>query len=205
MSQSTAADTAHDTARDTDGRVARGEQNRGAILDAVYALVREGVLRPTAEQVAERAGVGARTVFRHFADMEGLYTEMVERIEREVAPLLEAPPPTGSIDERARALVRSRASLFERIANFKRSGNLQRLDSAVIRRKHALMPRREREALLAALPELASAPDAAREALDLVTSFEAWDRLRVDQRLGRERAEAVVEHAVLALLRSASK
>ena len=193
-------------APDTDGRVARGEQNRGSILDAVYALVHEGVLRPTAEQVAERAGVGARTVFRHFTDMEGLYAEMVERIEREVAPLLEAPPPTGSIDERARALVRNRASLFERIANFKRSGNLQRLDSAVIQRKHApRMPRRERETLLAALPELRSAPEAAREALDLVTSFEAWDRLRVDQRLGRERAEAVVAHAVLALLRSASR
>lgn len=192
-------------APDTDGRVARGEQNRGSILDAVYALVSEGVLRPTAEQVAERASVGARTVFRHFTDMEGLYAEMVERIEREVAPLLEAPPPTGSIDERARALVRNRASLFERIANFKRSGNLQRLDSAVIQRKHARMPRRERETLLAALPELGNAPEAAREALDLVTSFEAWDRLRVNQRLGRERAEAVVAHAVLSLLRSASK
>jgi len=203
VSRSPAPDTA--TPAEVDGRVARGEQNRGAILDAVYGLVREGVLRPTAEQVAERAGVGARTVFRHFADMEGLHAEMVARIEREVAPLLQAPPSIGSIDERARALVRNRASLFERIANFKRSGNLLRLDSAVIRRKHALMPRREREALLAALPELDDASEAAREALDLVTSFEAWDRLRVDQRLGRERAEAVMEYAVLVLLRSASK
>ena len=40
----------------------------------------------------------------------------------------------------------------------------------------------------------------AREALDLVTSFEAWDRLRSDQHLGRERAEAAITAAALALL-----
>ena len=33
-----------------------------------------------------------------------------------------------------------------------------------------------------------------------MTSFEAWDRLRTEQRLGRERAQAAVERAVLALL-----
>lgn len=189
----------------SDGRVLRGEQNRRAILDAMYELVREGALRPTAEQVAERAGVGTRTVFRHFADMEGLHAEMADRLESEVAPLLEAPLATGSPAQRARALVERRAALFERIANFKRSGNLQRLDSKVIQRRHAQMPRRERETLLAALPELARAPEPLREAADLVTSFEAWDRLRVDQRLGRERAEAAVEHALLALLTPLSK
>jgi hypothetical protein len=125
---------------------------------------------------------------------------MAERVEREVAPLLETAPPEGSLERRARALVKSRASLFERIANFKRSGNAQRHGSAVLQRKHAQMLRLERETLLAALPELERAPEPVREALDLVTSFEAWDRLRVDQRLGRERAEATMERAVLALL-----
>lgn len=183
-----------------DGRVLRGEQNRQAILDAVCELVQEGSLRPTAEQVAERARVGTRTVFRHFADMERLYAEISERIEREAAPLFASAPASGSLEKRARELVRKRAALFERIANFKRSGNLLKLDSSVIRRKHAQMPRRERDALLAALPELERAPEALREAVDMATSFEAWDRLRSDQRLGRERAEGAMEHAVLALL-----
>ena len=174
-------------------------------MQALLALVGEGVLRPTAEQVAEHAGVGTRTVFRHFADMEGLHAEMSERIRREVAPLFDGPPTTGSIAERARALVRARAAAFERIANFKRSGNLQRLDSVVGRRQQALMPRLERENLLAALPELERAAEPLREAVDMATSFEAWDRLRVDQRLGRERAESVMEHAVLALLRPLSR
>ena len=37
------------------------------------------------------------------------------------------------------------------------------------------------------------------EALDQATSFEAWDRLRNDQRLGRPRARAVMERTVRAL------
>jgi AcrR family transcriptional regulator len=187
---------------DRDGRVLRGEQNRRAILDAIHALVARGVLRPTAEQVALEAGVGTRTVFRHFADMERLHTELSERLQAEVAPLLDAAPPTGSVERRARELVERRATLYERIANFKRSGNLLQLDSAVIQREQARMPRRERENLLAALPELAQAPESLREAADLVTSFEAWDRLRTHQRLGRERAEAAMAQALRALLSS---
>jgi hypothetical protein len=38
------------------------------------------------------------------------------------------------------------------------------------------------------------------EALDVTLSFEAWDRLRTDQRLGRERASAALERTVFALL-----
>jgi hypothetical protein len=37
-------------------------------------------------------------------------------------------------------------------------------------------------------------------ALELVTSFEAWDRLRVDQRLGKQRAAEVMKQAMSALL-----
>jgi hypothetical protein len=54
--------------------------------------------------------------------------------------------------------------------------------------------------LLGALPELAAAPAAVRDALELATSFEAWDRLRTDQRLSRERAEAALSQLMLALV-----
>jgi hypothetical protein len=52
------------------------------------------------------------------------------------------------------------------------------------------------------LPEVAKAPQAIAEALELVTSFEAWDRLRVEQNLSAPRARAALEDGVLALLRA---
>ena len=43
-------------------------------------------------------------------------------------------------------------------------------------------------------------PPALRQALELVSSFGAWDRLRAEQGLGRERAKEVVAEAILATL-----
>ena len=62
---------ASSSAPEADGRVLRGARTRERIVDAVFELVSEGTVRPTAEEVASRAGVGIRTVFRHFDDMEG--------------------------------------------------------------------------------------------------------------------------------------
>ncbi len=61
-----------------------------------------------------------------------------------------------------------------------------------------------RERLLRALPELAGVPESVVEALDVVLSFDAWDRLRSDQKLSRDRAKAAVETAALALLQRAA-
>ena len=66
----------------SDGRVQRSVRSRRHILDAMVELVTEGELQPTGQQVADRAGVGLRTVFRHFEDMETLFAQLRERIEK---------------------------------------------------------------------------------------------------------------------------
>ena len=43
---------------------------------------------PDAAEVAEKAGVSARTVFRHFEEMDSLYSEMTERLEAEIMPII---------------------------------------------------------------------------------------------------------------------
>jgi len=185
-----------------DGRALRSERSRRAIHEALFALVGEGVLQPTAQQVADRAGVGIRTVFRHFEDMDALFAEIDARVAAEVAPLVTAPVPAGSLEERARGLVARRAALFERIAPYKRSGDVQRWRSAFLRARHAAVVRELRAALLRWLPELEGAPADLVEALDLAVSFEAWDRLRSEQRLGAGRARAALERLVVTLVRA---
>lgn len=184
-----------------DGRVRRGEKNRGRILDALYELVREGELQPTAEQVARRAGVGERTVFRHFEDMETLHAELNARLRRDVQPILDEPPVGGTLEERVHELVSRRTRLFESIVPFHRSAVLQRPHSKFLQRAHAETCRLLREDVTRAFaPELAADDGRRLEAIDLVASLEAWDRLRCEQRLGRERAARVLERALLALL-----
>jgi AcrR family transcriptional regulator len=183
-----------------DGRALRGARNRERIVEALLELVREGELLPTAEQVSQRAGVGTRTVFRHFDDMESLNSEVQAAIKLEIDPLLTEPRSTGSLEQRTRAMIRRRIAIFERIAPFMRSGDIQRWNTPFLQRNHAEDTRRLRADLLKWLPELVDADDDRLEALDLFTSFEAWNRLRVDQRLGRDRTQEVIEAAALAIL-----
>ena len=46
----------------------------------MFELLREDDMTPTALAVAERAGVGLRTVFRHFEDMESIFEDMTEEL-----------------------------------------------------------------------------------------------------------------------------
>lgn len=186
------------TTRTADGRVRRSERSRAAMVQALFDLVGEGVLQPTAQQVAARARVGIRTVFRHFSDMDSLFAEIDDRVRTQALPLLQEPRTGGSRAARTRALVERRIRFFERIAPYKRSGNLQRWHSAFIAGQHAAFVRALRADLLGWLPELRDAPPELVEALDAALSFEVWDRLRTDQKLGRERASAALHRLVSA-------
>jgi len=167
----------------TDGRVRRGERSDQAIVDAMIELVGDGILEPTAQQVAGRAGVGIRTVFRRFSDMERLFSEMSTRMQAEVLPVLLDGAPGGDLPERARALVARRVAFFERIARYKRAANLRRSRSPYLSARHVELVKLLKTELLRWLPELRRAPAALVDALELATSFEAWDRLRTEQRL----------------------
>ena len=188
-----------------DGRVRRRERNREAIIDALFGLVGRGVLQPTAQEVAAAAGVGIRSVFRHFSEIESLHRAMDSRLEAEALRLVTTPRATGALDDRIRGLVRQRAALFERVAPYKRSANLQRWRSSFLQGRHLRMQRLLRDELRAWLPELATTPPPLVEAVDLLTSIEAWERLRVDRRLGAAGAAAVVEGGLWALLGGRSR
>jgi AcrR family transcriptional regulator len=185
-----------------DGRQVRGRRNREAIVDALFALIGEGTLAPTAQQVAERAGVGLRSVFRHFSDRESLLASMGERLFARAAPILQGPAAAGGREARVKDLVVRRVEFFEQIAPYKRSADLRRPESPFLQSRHQALVRQLRADLLRRLPELAVAPAAVVDAIDVATSFEAWNRLRTDQRLSRERAHAALEAAVRALARA---
>jgi len=189
----------------TDGRVLRGARNREAIVDALLALYRSGVLRPTAQQVAERAGVAARSVYHHFADMEGLVAEVSARQGQEYGHLMEAPDIDGPLDDRTSALVARRAELFEAVAPVRRAALLEAHRSPTVRRNLGALSRRLRaqlETLFA--PELRGRTRTqVLDALDLLTSWDAWDRLRSQQGLDADRARRVLVTTITTLLTTA--
>jgi hypothetical protein len=57
-----------------------------------------------------------------------------------------------------------------------------------------------RERLMGLLPDEVRREPARAEAIDMLLSFESWQRLRTDQNLAPAAAEAVIRHAVTAVL-----
>jgi AcrR family transcriptional regulator len=184
----------------TDGRRLRSERSREQIITAMLDLIREGDMDPAAAAVAERAGVGLRTVFRHFEDMDTLHREMVAHIEAQVLPKIMAPFVSRDWRGRLDELVPRRASVYEEILPYRVAGNLRRFSSAYlmdIYRRNTLL---ERTALQAILPAAIHEDARLFAALEMVTGFQAWRRLRQDQGLGPDEAEAVMALTVRQLV-----
>ncbi|MDZ4869202.1 MAG: TetR/AcrR family transcriptional regulator [Alphaproteobacteria bacterium] len=175
-----------------DGRRVRGEDNRRRIVDALLKLVRSGVAMPSADEVATEAGVGLRTVFRHFADMESLYREISERMTLEIMPIVQRPFRSEDWRERLEELVERRGQVFERLLPFKLAGDAHRYGSPFLTSEQAAIVKTLREALRHAIGPKTIDDKLTFEALDLMLSFESWRRLRVDQGLSARDSRAVM-------------
>ena len=96
-----------------DGRTLRRERNRTAVIAALLDIVREGDLRPAASEIAERAGVSHRSIFRYFDDLDDLVRTAIDEAFARAHHLAEiADIGDGALDERIDRLVRGRLALF---------------------------------------------------------------------------------------------
>jgi AcrR family transcriptional regulator len=179
-----------------DGRRVRGAENRRKIVEAMLALIGEGAIAPGAEEVAARAEVGLRTVFRHFDDMDSLYREISARMNEELMPIAAVPLPEGDVRARLVELGNRRARVFERMMPFKIAADVHKHRSVFLTEEHAGIAAFMRKSLIEVLgPKLAR--DKQRlEALDMLLSFDAWRRLRVDQNLSAAQAKKLVGQMV---------
>ena len=183
-----------------DGRLKRSVVTRNKIVETLTALILEGHTSPTAEQVALRAQVGLRTVFRHFNNMDALYREISFDVDAQIQPLLQARLDAPTWQARVLQSIAFRSEIYDRTAAMYVAAQVHRHESAYLAQNLMASARLQRDLLQRLLP-----PDVARnapllDALDLVLSFESWIRLRREQGLAASEATAVMQLTVKALL-----
>lgn len=163
-------------------------------------VVGSGETSPGAAQIAEVAGVGLRSVFRHFDDMDSLYREMSEHIEAKVLPIMLQPLTSDAWQDRVRELSARRIQIFETILPFRISANLKRFQSPFLMEDYRRMLRLEQASLEAVLSPAVLADKVGTQAINAVFSFQTWRLLRHDQQLPVEVARIVVMRLVEAML-----
>ena len=187
-----------------DGRRRRTLDSRARIIAAMLDLTQAGHVSVNAELVAERAGVGLRTVFRHFKDMDSLYREMSLAIEARLREEIAVKSATTAWPDRLFELIDRRVAVFERITPFKRAEAAHRHRSKVLEQDIKRLNLALREILTGVLPQSLARDPILFEALDMVLSFETWDRLRREQELGASQARAILEATASRLIAGAA-
>jgi AcrR family transcriptional regulator len=174
-----------------DGRRARRERNREAVVDAMLALYRDGNLAPSSDEIAERAGLSPRSLFRYFDDLDDLARTAIVRQSDSLRPLLEiGVPADGPLDVRVRALVAQRVQLFDAMGSV---GQVTRLRAPFrpliadhLRQARAYLRHQIERLFARELDAMAGSRGAtALAAADVLCSYESYRLLRHDQSLSR--------------------
>ena len=193
-----------DPASKTDGRLNRSIVTRKKIVDALTALIYEGHLTPTAEQVATRADVGLRTVFRHFDDMDALYREIALDLDIVIQPVIGQRLSGATWQDRLRHSVLLRTDFFDRVAAIHLATQVHRHESAYLTQQVKQTVDLQRELLRRQLPPEVAQDATLFDALEVVLSIEVWIRLRREQGLPADAARQVILRTVAGLLQSES-
>ncbi len=189
-----------------DGRHARRDRNKVAVVDAFLELIREGNPRPGVAEVAERSGVSHRSVFRYFADKDELARTSIERQQAVVVPLLTRPvDQTLALQDRVELIVKRRIELFEAIAPVARLSRslapMQPILQEELTKTRAFLRAQLKRLFASELAAMDKGQAASTMAiLDVLCSFEVLDLLRTDQGLSTDRAGEAVRLALLAVL-----
>jgi AcrR family transcriptional regulator len=188
-----------------DGRRLRSERTRQIIIEAYLTLLRANPKIPTSNQIAERAGYSVRSVFERFPDLLSLRIAAIDHafaLGNAQAAMrdVDADRPT-----RIRSQVETRAQTCENWLPLWRALNANKGESAELITRIRLV----REAIWNRLeimyrPELSTLDELRRRqvliALEALTDFESWGRMREDNRLSIVQACAVWIKAIDRLL-----
>ena len=181
-----------------DGRRVRRHQNREAVIDAMVEMFHAGIYSPGSAQIAERAGLSPRSLFRYFDDIDDLTQAAIDRQLAAAQPLLD--PGIGRdapLAQRIPAFVEARVSLHEATTPGARAARAYAHRNPVVEMQVHESRAYLRKQVRKLLPELTPGNLSVADAL---LSFETYDLMRADQRLSQAAVTKALTDALSALL-----
>jgi len=185
-----------------DGRSARRERNRREIVDALLEMIREGVIDASAADVAARAGLSERSLFRYFDDVNDLYGEVCAVQFARIQPRAAiAGFAHGTTADKVAAFVDQRVALHKAIGRVGVAARAHAHRNPVIANQlleARVILRKQIEGHFAT--ELTKLDDSHRRAavamIDLCSTFEAIEMLLAEHRMSYAQVRQALEITV---------
>ena len=183
-----------------DGRRLRSDRSRQVIVESMLYLIEQGNLTPTAQQVANHAKVGIRSVFRHFEDMEAIFKTADDLWRKGLDENLQTLDAQLPLAERIQQVAEQQGTSYENNTNILKSTATRRWKSAFLQKNYAIIQTKIRTDILRSLPEIEQLSNNKKEAILGILSFEYWDRLRDHQSLSAEASIDLISELLQALI-----
>ena len=171
-----------------DGRRLRSITSQNIIVDALLVLLKKGILEPTAQQIADEAGISIRTVFRQIEDMETLLSKMNEKIKYSYKEMIDNTEPKGDLSERIKDLIILEARVFENNLQYIKSTLSLKFKYKVLQNNYQKVQKDLKIILYKWLPEVNNLDNSYQTLLNSINSTGYWVELRENQMLSAEEA-----------------
>ena len=164
--------------KNSDGRFARSQKTKDAIVKALLKLLRNTPF-PTAEQVAKESKIGLRTVYRQFKDMESIYLSLHEECMHSLSQMFNSDVDLDKpFKERLIFAISERLTIYEKyetlfIATISNAARLPILVNQVAE-SYQIM----RERFIKIVPEIKNLSGIRSDLLFTRISFPPWFSLR---------------------------
>lgn len=160
-----------------DGRNLRSVNSQKLIVDACIKLFKAGNLEPTAQQVADESGVGIRTVFRQFDEMENLF-KSVDAVLSKDYDFEVRYDPSSSFDARLQSTISHMNKGYEKhkLIMFMTVSNLWKYE--FLRKNYLMYQDLIKSKTEEILPEVLSFDTESRHLFHASLSFAMWTRLQ---------------------------
>jgi AcrR family transcriptional regulator len=168
-----------------DGRHRRRVENSDAAVRAMSELFEETGGLPTVAEVAERAGISPRSVFRYFEDVDALARAAVDARFREAAAHAVLPTMPADLDSRIDLLTATRADLYDFVGPTARLVRNRLADHPIVietvSRSRTLLRLQIQQVFAPELDDLGAESGTVLDVLDVLFSLETWGLLTESQ------------------------
>ena len=179
-----------------DGRNLRSINSQKLIVNACIKLFKAGNLEPTAQQVADESGVGIRTVFRQFDEMENLF-KSVDAVLSKDYDFEVRYDPSSSFKARLQSIINHMNAGYEKhkLIMFMTVSKMWKYQ--FLRENYLMYQERIKDKTEEVLPEVKGFDNESRHLFHASLSFAMWTRLQGQKLNNDQISKAMLKQCLL--------